>query len=246
MKRFSKSLPWAALIFGGAGYGLYRWLMTTENEKGFIDKFHISATLLLVLTAVMVVGMFICARALSRRGKNGFHFPASPWSAMGAWMAAIGIGVVSALELTNQVDKFQLAACLLGILAALALFYVGFCCHKGAKINVLAYVALCIYFMMHLICMYRYWGARPQLFAYCFQLLAVVCAMLTAYHRGNLAVEAGKCTAYTYFALLTIFFCVICLDKSPMYVGVGLWLMADLCNLTPMPEPVQEAENEAE
>ena len=246
MKRFSKSLPWVVLLLGSLGYGLYLWLMSTESEKGFIDKFHISAWLLLVLTAVVALGLLICVRLLKRAGKFEANFPASPWSGMGAWMAAIGIGVISAFELMNTTDKFQLAANLLGILAALALLYVGFCRQKGAKINVLALAAVCGYFMMHLICMYRYWGARPQLYVYCFQLLAVVCAMLAAYHRANLEVDASKYGAYLYFNLLTIFFCVLCLGKGPIYVGVGLWQLTELCDLTPVIEPEPEAENEAE
>jgi hypothetical protein len=246
MERTYKSLPWAVLLSGGLGYGLYLWLMSTENEKGFIDKFHISAYLLLVLTAVVVIGLLFFVRRLTQGGKYEFNFPASYWGAVGAWVAAMGIGAGSVLDLMQPADNFQMASCLAGILAALALLYVGFCRRTGARPNVLAHVAICGYFMLHLICMYRYWGARPQLYAYCFQLLAVVCAMLSVYHRARFDVEDGKRASYTYFNLLAVFFCVICLGKGPLYVGIGLWLLTDLCNLTPMPAPVQEAENEAE
>jgi hypothetical protein len=84
MERTYKSLPWAVLLSGGLGYGLYLWLMSTENEKGFIDKFHISAYLLLVLTAVVVIGLLFFVRRLTQGGKYEFNFPASYWGAVGA------------------------------------------------------------------------------------------------------------------------------------------------------------------
>lgn len=245
IERNLKVLPWLVLAAGALGFALYLWLMGTENDKGFINKFHISAILLLILTGIVVVGLLYVAYRLTQVKQSDVHFPASYWSALGAWLAAVGVGVTSVLEVFQATDFLQLMACLCGVAAALALLFVGNCRRVGKKSNVLAYAVICGYFMLHLICMYRHWGARPQLYDYCFQLLAVVCAMLATYHRANFDVDCGKRGPYIYFSLLTLFFCVICLGDGPLYKGIGLWTLMELYSVALVFVNVQEATDEA-
>ena len=242
-----KLLPFLVLAAGTVALGLYVWLMGTENDKGFIDKFHISAIFLLGLTGIVVAGVFVFTRNLVKGNHYKFNFPASNLGGLGAWVAAAGILCTSLLELPGAADKMAFYSALLGVLAAIALVFVGHCRSKGLHPNVMAHVVICVHLMLRLIVMYRQWSSDPQLYDYCFRLLAVVCAMLAVYQRACFDANCGKRPDYTFFNLMSIYFCVICLGGSDriLYLAIGIWLFTDLCNLSPVQEQSVEENNEA-
>lgn len=246
-QRNYKLLPFLVLAAGAVALGLYVWLMGTENDKGFIDKFHISATLLVSLTGIVAAGLFVFTRSLAKGNQYKFNFPASNLGGLGAWVAAAGILSDSLLELLVFSDKMAFYSALLGILAAIALAFVGHCRKKGLRPNVLSHVAICVHLMLRLIVMYRQWSADPQLYDYCFRLLAVVCAMLAVYQRACFDANCGKRSDYTFFNLMSIYFSAICLGGSDriLYLAIGVWLFTDMCNLTPMQQQPAEETNEA-
>ena len=246
-QRNYKLLPFLVLAAGAVALGLYVWLMGTENDKGFIDKFHMSAICLLGLTGIVVATVFIFTRNLVQGNKYQFNFPASNLGGLGAWVAAAGIMSASLLELPVAGDKMAFYSALVGIFAAVALIFVGYCRMKGLHPNVLAHVVICVHLMLRLIVMYRQWSADPQLYDYCFRLLAVVCAMLAVYQRACFDANCGKRSDYTFFNLMSIYFSVICLGGSDriLYLAIGVWLFTDMCNLTPMQQQPAEETNEA-
>ena len=236
------NLPWAVLAAGFLGMLLRLWLMSTKNELGFINRFHISAILILILTAAVVAALLILTRPLTQANKYSFNFPASVVGAAGALGASVCIAICSVMELTTAGDALQIISALTGILSALALLFAGHCRKNGLHPNVLTHVVICVYLMLHLICMYRQWSSDPQLYDYCFQLLAIVCAMLAAYHRATFDANFGKRHSYVFYNLSAVYFCVISLSERGwlFYLALGCWLFTDLCNLTPMPRQFRE------
>lgn len=243
-----KNLPWAVTAAGLLGLALYLWLMATENEKGFVAMGHISAVLLVVLTLAVVAALYMLTRRLTQANKYRFNFPASTVGAVGALAAGAGVLYTSAMELLAAENFLETAASAVGVAAALVLFFLAHCRKNGRHPNVLAHTVVCIYMMLRLICMYRAWSADPQIFDYCFRLLAIVCAMLAVYHRACFDADCGKRPAYTFYNLLTVYFCVISLYGSGrlLYLSLGCWLFTDLCDLTPMPATAAEDANEAQ
>ena len=245
MKQLIKpqSLPWLTLIVGTAGLLLRFWLYTTANALGFVTRWHISAILLYVLTAAILVLLFIGTRALTQANKYPFNFPASAFGGIGTLAAAIAIAATSILGLSAVTDLISGLTIALGLFSAVALLFLAHARWKGLHPSTLFHIIICAYLMLRLFCMYRSWSSDPQLQDFCFQCLAMVCAMLATYHRATFDANFGQRHSFVLFSLSAVYFCFLSLigsDNLLFFLGVGLWLISDLCNLTPMPKGLRE------
>lgn len=250
MKQYLKSenLPWLTLLAGGIGLLLRVWLLSTEDEKGFVTRGHISGILLLVLTAAFAVMLFLLTRVLIQGSKYRFNFPASDTGGIGAAVAAAGIAIASVVELTAAADTLETFCALLGILSAAALLFVGHSRWKGLHPSTLFHIMICAWLVLRLICLYRSWSSEPQLEDYCFQLLAIVCAMLATYQRAAFDANFGKRFPHAFFSLASVYCCILSLagpDGAVLYLSLGMWLFTDLCNLRAMPRRHRRENHEA-
>jgi hypothetical protein len=181
MKRDLKfeSVPYGVLAAGVIGLLLRLWLHSTRDDSGFVTRGHISGVLLLVLTAGVLIGLFLICRYFRQANKYDFNFPASVVSALGSALGAAGIAIVSVTELLAVTTVEGRITALLGLLAAGAL---GFCAYsrwKGEKVSALFYGVVCVYLMLRLFSMYRLWCTDPQLEEYTFELMALACGAKT-------------------------------------------------------------------
>ena len=235
----NRLLPGVTLVCGGVGMLLRLWLFSTEGSLGFIQKGHISQILLLLLTGFFLLALYFATRQLRQANKYDFNFPASPISAIGATLAALGIGMACGTDLvTAGTDMVALASAVMGLLAAVGLIWAAKCRWEGSAPSVLCHGGLCIWLMLRLLDLYRTWSSDPQLEDYGFQLLAVVLCMLAAYHRAAFTQELGDRRKYGFFALAGLYCCCLSLagpDSVLLYLSLGVWLVTDLCDLTPMP-----------
>lgn len=239
-------LPGVTLLCGGAGALLRLWLFSTENSLGFIQQGHISETLLLLLTGIFIIGLLLVTKRMRQAGKYEFNFPASPLSAIGSMLAALGIAMACGTDLVTAAgDRVGLAAAVVGLLAAVSLLWAAKCRWEGSHPSVLCHGALCLWLMLRLLSLYRSWSSDPQLEDYCFQLLALVMCMLAAYQRAAFAQGLGSREKYSFFALSGLFCCCLSLagpESILLYLSLGLWLCTDLCDLTPMPREARSEE----
>ena len=250
MKNIIKHQNLPLLVFAGGviGIALRIWLLTTENDRGFLDRGHISIILLMVLTAVMAGLLFFRCRDLQQGEKYSFNFPASSLGGIGCIAAAAGVALTSATELLTAADFLELAAAVVGLLAAGSLVFVGHRRWKGLQPSVLLHTLVCVWLLLRLICLYRSWSSDPQLQDYCFELLALVCAMLGTYHRATFDADFGKRCPYVFFSLASVYFCLISLvspSDTMLFFALGLWQLTNLCSLNPMPKELPEENNEA-
>lgn len=242
MKRNFKNLPFMTLLAGGIGLLLRVWLHSTRDSGGFVARSHVSGVLLLVLTAVVLVGLFLACRYFREANKYSYNFPPSPVSALGSAMGALGIVIVSVTELVTAATPVELFTALIGLLGAGAL---GFCAYsrwKGEQLSALFYGVVCVYLMLRLFCMYRTWCADPQLEDYTFELLALAGGMLAVYHRATFNADFGSRRMYAFFNLATVYFCCVSLvgGSTVFYLAMGVWMLTDLCRLRPMPRKYWE------
>lgn len=250
MKQILKhqNLPWLTLFCGGIGLLLRVWLLNTENDKGFIIRGHISEILLTVLSVLFLAVLFLATRGLVQGNKYQFNFPASLSGGIGAAIAAVGIGVVCVTELTLAPGKLELFCWLAGIPAALALLFVAHSRWKGLHPSMLFHTYVCCWLVLVLVCRYRSWSSDPQLEDYCYQLLALVFAMISAYHRATFNANFGKRMPHAFFSLGCVYCCILSIagpDGSLLYLCLGIWQFTDLCRLTPMPRRYRGKEHEA-
>lgn len=244
MKRYLKleNIPYMTLLAGIIGLLLRLWLHSTRSGDGFVVRGHISTILLLVLTAGGLAALFFACRYFRQANKYAYNFPASAVSGIGSALGALGIAMISVTELVTVGTMVELITALIGLLAAAALAFIAYSRWKGHPLSVIFHSIICVYLMLRLFCMYRTWCADPQLENYTFELLGLACGMIAVYHRATFNADFGSRRAYIFFNLATVYFCCVSLAGGSVvfYLAMGVWMLTDLCKLTPMPKEFWE------
>ena len=244
MKSFFKPqlLPWITLGLGGIGLALRIWLQSAVDEKGLLPQDHIAQILLFVLTAVLLVVLFLCARPLSPVGKYSRLFPASLFRALGCAAGAAGI-LIAAIGQFSSSNVLGIATFVLGLPAAACLGYIALCRYKAIQPSYLFYAVITLFLMIYTVCRCRNWGSEPQLLEYFFQLLTSVFLMLTAYYQTVLTSQKGSRRWFVFCSQGAAFCCCVSLagpDKI-FYLLMSAWLCLDLCTLKiKRPRPAKE------
>lgn len=239
MNKFLKAfgLPILTFLCGAAGAGLQMWLLGTADEKGLLVSGHIAQILLWILSLGILGMLLYFTRPLVQAPKYSFNFPPSLIGGIGAAVAAVGILIASVDMLLDGGDGLILLTAVIGVAAAVALVLSGYGRWQGKPINVVLHCAVCVYFLLLLICQYRLWSAEPQMQTYVFQLLATIFLMVGAYQRACFDGAMGSRKSYAFFRLSGAYFCFVAIPGSEirfLYLAAMLWSVTDLCNLTPM------------
>lgn len=239
MKKILKpaNLIWLVLAGGLIGLLLRLWLFSSRAEEtGLLANGHPAEPLLWLLTAAVVAAVIFGTRRLEEAAKYSFNFPPSLPGAVGCLIAALSICIASLAEWLTYSDPLTVIASILGILSTVALVVVAYGRWKGQRQSILLNGVICLHFMFRLVSQYRHWSADPQLMDYCFPLLASVCLMLSVYHRAAFDVKQGNRRLHSIFHLCAVYFCFVSLigkENVLFYLGTGIWMLTNLCNLTP-------------
>ena len=231
-------LPLILLIAGFAGALLRFWYYGTEDSWGLLPRWHAADILSWVLTLGAAAAVAYGTLRLTQAPKYAFNFPASLLGGIGAALVAAGFLVHSIITLVSPGDILLTIAGLVGLLAAAAAAFYGWFRWKGIRPSVIFHGTITLYLMLHLVCQYRAWSAQPQMQTYIFQLLASVCLMIAAFQRACFDVGVGNRRIYAIFRLSAGYLCLLAVPGSSawiLYLTAGLWSLADLCNLQPMP-----------
>ncbi len=233
---FTKHLPLGTLVAAILGGTLRAWLYTTGTDAaGLLVSSHPGHILILLLTALFAAFLLLGCLPLKQAARFGFNFPASPVSAAGCAIAAVGV-FWDAIHRFNG-GFLQILTGLLGLVSAGALLFIAFCRLKGRHPSVVFNSVVCLYLMMTLINLYQSWSATPQLQDYGFALLGCVFAMLACYHDASFAANCGNRLLHTFFHLMAVYLCVLALphnDSLFFYLCLSVWMFTGKCNLTPM------------
>ena len=230
-------LPLLAVLGGIAVLLLRLCHLATMDEKGLLASGHIAGILAGILT--LLIPAVLAWRSLVLSKEKDCRFPASVIAAIGYGVGALGVAYTSVILLLGQPDNLLQIACFLGLAAATVLSFTAVLRLRGETTNVLCHGAVCLYFMLLLICQYRMWSAEPQLQLYSFSLLATVCLMLSGYHRGCFDSKMGSLRMFTLFRSASIFFCLAAIPSSDfwiLYLTGAVWSAADLLNLIATPQ----------
>ena len=232
-----KHLPWYVLIAGALGLLLRLWLLSNTDAHGFLAPNPVATALLWVLAVGVPAVLFYLTRELTEAQKYSFNFPPSPIAAIGTALAALSIGIHSIVSFAGSQGTIDILSGIFGIFSAAALGLAGWSRFVGKRPNFLLHGVVSVYLMLRLICQYRHWSADPQTLDYCFQILATVSLTLAVYQRTAFDAGQGKRSSYAFFCLTTAFFCCLSLvgwEDILYYLGIGVWMITDLCNLTPL------------
>lgn len=242
-----KLLPVFPLTAGILGLALRLWLFGTGmDEKGLLVASHPANVLLFILTAIVMVALYLCVSPLAPVSRYCQLFPASPLRAAGCLAAAAGILLTNIGEIAQQQDTLTFLVLVLGILASVSFVLLALCRFKGAKPNFLLHTIVTVYLMFHLVAQYRHWSPEPQLQTYFFQLLACVFLMCCAYHATTLDVKKGSRRWYVFCSQAALFFCLLSIrdENWLFYLTMALWTATNLCALqTKKPRYIKQEED---
>ena len=232
-------LPWFIPAAGILGFGLRIWLLADGfDEKGLLVAGHPAATLIWILTALVMILLIISCLPLVQANKYTFNYPASVTGAAGEALAAVGILVATVRGIFHIQDILSVICLVLGFLSVPALAYGAYCRLKDRQPPAFLHGAVCLFWMMRLVCQYRIWSPDPQLQDYAFQLLATVFLMLACFHRAAFDADMGHRRMSAIFHFSAVYFCCISIPGCgdwPLYLTCGIWAGLNLCSLVPMP-----------
>lgn len=246
MNKLLKTANLPFLVLGTAVLGaLVRlWLYATGLDgKGLLTPNHAGHILIWLITLAAVAAVLLGTLRLKQAPKYSFNFPPSLIGAAGAAIAAGGMLATALIQLFSGGDAMIVFTGFAGLICALVLLFLANCRYKGMHPTVLFPGVLCVYMILHMVCLYRTWSADPQIQDYCFALFASVSLTMACYHSAAFCANSGNRQMHTIFHLCSVFFCIVGLPRSDMplfYLSMGIWMFTDLCNLRPMPRTVQE------
>lgn len=227
-------LPYMTLIAGAVGFLLRLGLQNTGiDEKGLLVPYHPAGILLYILTAFFMVALFLCVRPLKGVSRYSKLFPKSMLSAVGCVLGAAGILYTALEQAFGQPDVLTILSALVAVGAAVCLVRVGMYRQKGTHPSFWHHTIVTVYFMLQLICQYRYWSPEPQFLLYFFPLLSSIFLTLTAYQATCLDARKGRRRWYAFFNQAALYFCFVGLVSEywVFYLAMGLWTGTNLCSM---------------
>lgn len=240
------ALSYLTLGLSGIGLALRAWLYGTGlDNKGLLISGHPAQLLVWLLAAAAVAILVLQCRRTQKGGRYSDNFPPSLPAFIGSCLAAVGIFFTVLTKLLDRPDLLNVITGMVGVLCFPALIVAGYNRWKGTRPSFLLHVLVCIFFALRLFCQYRVWSSNPQLQNYCFQLLACVCLMLTAYQRAAFDVNMGNRPFFLFLSLASVFFCCLSLpsgEEKLFYLTVGIWAFTNLCAPT-IPEQEETHEH---
>ncbi len=227
-------LPFFTLGAGGLGLALRVWLFSTGvDEKGLLLTGHPASALSFLLVALVLAVLALAARPLRPISQYPCLFPASGINAAGCTVGAATLLYTAVSEAIAGQGMMRIIMLLLNLVAAAALAFTAVCRWKGKRPHFLLPTVVTVYLMLHTVLQCRGWGAEPQLQRFFFPLMASVFLLLTGYQHTALNICLGSRSWFVFYNQAALFFCCLSAntENKLFYLGMAVWLAADMCSL---------------
>lgn len=219
-----KWIPLLALLSGLVCAGL-RWLLFRNHTDalGLLETGTPVETGVFLLTGLCLVLFALAAR----RGWAGENKLAAP----GQMLGGLGIFLTALTHSGQMAGPVGTLWKILGLVAGICLIVQGVCTLKKRKVPFLLPLAVCVFFLLHLIDNYRGWSSQPQLQKYLFDLLASLSLTFFSYCDAARKVSLGKPRTRIFSGLCAAYFCLAAIPGTPeftvLYVLCALWALTD-------------------
>ena len=227
-----KFLPWTVGLLGilacllrGSLYAFF------TDARNLLPESHPAQIALWVLTAAVLLVILPAFRMVSPEGSGRF-FGRSMAAALGHILLAAGILLTVAGYPPAMAGPLGQLWKLLGVVSAPLLVYGGFSRALGKRPSFLSYVAVSVFFALHLVCHYRAWCSDPQLQNYVFAFTGSLGLMMFSYYQGAACVGLGNCRLQLLSGLLSVYLCLASLPACRyafLYLTGALWALTSLC-----------------
>ena len=238
------NLPIAAIVLGCCALALRRVLYgVAVDVRNLLPTNHPLEIALWILTAAAAVWVAVSVWPLDGSAKYEDNFQPSLTAAVGHYVAAAGI-VLTVLLTWGLEGRLVLLRKVLGIAAAVGLVAAGRCRKAGKCPLFLAHLAVCAFFIVHMLGNYGIWCSNPQLQDYWLDLSASAFMALFAFYEAAFDAGMGRRRMQLATGLMATYLGYAALSGSGytmLYFGCALWAATDLCTLTPTPKEKEEA-----
>lgn len=223
-KRYLSYL-WILLIFSVAGFFCRSYQLRYELLfDGSLVQGAFMHTVLLLLTAVFLLLWFFLLRSLPQLQTQEECFSAN--RVLGAIQCAAALvllagnlllwlnGRESASQYTEMAVSMAKWLPVLGILSACGIFGFAVLCMAGKKASPLLYMLASVYLVVRLIVAFQEWNTDPSVHDYAYQLLAVICCMLSVFQLAGFGFDKGKRRMTLFWCVGAVYFCSISVADS--------------------------------
>lgn len=219
-----KWIPLLALLSGLVCAGL-RWLLFRNHTdaRGLLETGTLVETGIFLLTGLCLV-LFALAARRGWAGENKLAAPGQMLGGLGIFLTALG----SSGQMAGPVGTLWK---IMGLVAGICLIVQGVCTLKKRKVPFLLPLAVCVFFLLHLIDNYRGWSSQPQLQKYLFDLLGILSLTFFSYCDAARRVSLGKPRTRIFSGLCAVYFCLAAIPGTPeftvLYALCALWALTD-------------------
>lgn len=220
-----KWIPLLALLSGLVCAGL-RWLLFRNHTDalGLLETGTLVETGIFLLTGLCLVLFALAARRGWEAGENKLAAP-------GQVLGGLGIFLTALTHFGQMAGPVGTLWKILGLVAGICLIVQGVCTLKQRKVPFLLPLAVCVFFLLHLIDNYRGWSSQPQLQKYLFDLLASLSLTFFSYCDAARKVSLGKPKTRIFSGLCAVYFCLAAIPGTPeftvLYALCALWALTD-------------------
>ena len=220
-----KWIPLLALLSGLVCAGL-RWLLFRNHTDalGLLETGTPVETGVFLLTGLCLVLFALAARRGWEAGENKLAAPGQMLGGLGIFLTAL----THSGQMAGPVGSLWK---IMGLVAGICLIVQGVCVARKRPASFLLPLAVCVFFLLHLIDNYRGWSSQPQLQKYLFDLLASLSLTFFSYCDAARKVSLGKPKTRIFSGLCAVYFCLAAIPGTPeftvLYALCALWALTD-------------------
>lgn len=244
----TKNLPVITVALGAVGMVLRQLLYAfCLDEKFLLPQNHPIEILLWAVTVAALGYIGVSAWKLDGSNRYADNFSPSSKAALGHILAAVGILLTAVLNEPRMANNLGVIWKILGLLSGPCLMAAAFSRMQGKRPFFLLHMIPCLFLVFHIINHYQLWSGDPQLQDYIFALFGTMALMFFSFYMAAFDVGSGRRRMHLFMGLAAVYLCMVSLPQTEylyLYVGGILWVLSDLCTLTPKPRARQPKKEE--
>lgn len=233
MKRNAGGKVLPVLILGLAAFALRTGLYAVAVDvKGLLVRNHPLEVALSALTGLTLVLAALLAwkQKVPDCGEAGFE--GNMLAALGT--VSLGVGILLTVLAEGPVLGSNLVKIwwILGLAAPACLLLSAIVRLLGKRTLFLPLVAVCLFFLVHIVTRYQLWSANPQMQDYLYALLGAMALMFFGFYEASQVADCGNHRLRLGMGLAAIYLCLAELARSScpaLYLGGILWVLTQLC-----------------
>ena len=225
----SRKLTVMMLLFGIAALAMRKALYATAvDAKGLLLRNH---PLGIGLTVLSVGTLLYILAAVRKTDRTQTAEVTGLFAAGGSLAAGAGILMTVLAGTAFPGGSLESAWYYLGLAAPACLLLAGIAHLLGKKPFFLLHVAVCLFFMVHIVSHYQLWSADPQLQDYVFSMLGAMALLFFSFYTAAREADCGNERMRLGTGLAAIYLCLAELARSAcpaLYLGGLLWVLTQL------------------